>query len=244
MSKYTLTKITYYILLAVACICTWRMGYSTVSDNDTVNFVKEIHVVKSYNAISIKHHRNDVDTTFQIPLYRFLDDDTGVFIMRMVETMAKEDNFMIHFIKPASTPWSKNGFFLYSQVLLPENYKNVTGVLFTNTGKTIVLLDCDDDLLKNNHIIKTGNHVTFSTEPYSSYVFLPDIGNLTSVLATESNGKVNVYRLYSGRARIQDATWLKDKHLFDWIQEYYIDHGYSDNVDYYVQPYYINNSVR
>lgn len=180
-----------------------------------------------------------LDTTFFVPVYKFADDNSGEFLGTLIDSIASVDGYAAHCIKPTSTNSNnaglKNGLYIYA-VDFTDKIRSLSGVLLTPDGNIVYILDDNDDSVKNNHIVKTDMSIRYTEAKTDRIMSDPDVGRIVSIVETEPDGKVEVYRLYSGKTRMQDAYFLRNRTAFNWIIPWYTANGYSPTLEYLGQP--------
>lgn len=220
-----------------------------------INIQANIEVVKDNEIIEIIPSSND-DIICHLPIYRFCDNEVGLFINSFMSTIA---DFPFHdpIILISSTDNASALAYqalVYYNIKLPEDcvslqltswdpgiLKEAKGAIPLPNNKYGILLSDSSEWLKElnikgtDHILSIyyGNSylpkdddVIFIEHMVTSY-------DIWAVLEILDDNKVNPLMIYNLDLPIQKFPDLNSK--FDWIEQFYREHGLPAGCGYYDQ---------
>ena len=216
-----------------------------------INVQANVEDVKDNEIIKIIPSNND-DIVRHLPVYRFCDNEVGLFINSFLSSLAD-----FPFYDPVILISNTNNapdYFALELTKLPKDcvllqmktwdqriLKQARGAIFLPNNKTGIILSDSKEWLEQLNIEETNNILSiYYGKSYRSknnngiYLeYMIDSRFIWAVLKILDDNKVNPLMIYNSCFPIQNYEDLNSK--FDWIEQFYREHGLTPGCEYYDQ---------
>ena len=180
-----------------------------------------------------------VDEKKTVSLYEFDNSAAGDFARRFCATIDTLDDYnqalFIDIADPSEKLWFPGDLneYMYVYCSYLRKLDNVAGVLLTEKGRPILILDDNPLWLANMPFHTTGDsiEIDYSTKYRTGFYMIYE-NDFVSALRVTKDGKVNPMTLRNNLANIQKH---KEHESFDWIEPFYKAHGLPSGCGYYDQ---------
>ena len=208
------------VLLSVVCICISNSVLAQTKWDDDLNYFK-------YPDITAEHIK------VELPLYRFSETTAGEFMRNFCDTLFFNAYYPALGIKELL---KDNEFTVKSILIDKQGLEDAKGCIKIGRHGIILIDNVSSNFLKDIGLIKTDTvmQIEYGDIPNckKNPVFTTSI-EFHCRLKIEPTGKINPVELYNLTIRIQDDKWKS--HIFDWIEQFYREHGLQAGCGYYDQ---------
>lgn len=221
-------------ILFILIISTITLYGKVNNVEDTIRFKRQASFSKDDHRAVLEFNLMDdviphVKTKMKIPIYEFKKNNTGIFINRLSDTIAKYD-YMSCRILYTVTHDSMEYSILASKYITPTIISKIKGVIIQNDNKIIAILNNDPKWINKMGLQTTGHNANILIHYNVPYVLEGDDNEYSCIMHVLPCGKVDIYNLRFNGNEI--SNYPPKKQHFNWIRQFYIKHGYTSGCKY------------